>query len=404
VSRVRRSSFARGALTAVLLSGVVASSCNSGPSTPPTPTAEPTPTVISTEALAEICVRAPLPAEFRPGEVPPWDPGDQFAILVEKRLALYHEQKLDYRAGLKDYDPAGDYLDYGKILRYEEDTTFRWDERGIPLVQHDGEYHTQPTTTANYALALYGRMLAGTATKEQFLAAADALIGLQDSRGAFPYSFRYEYYRTKELLEPGWVSALAQGLALSVFRRAYDLSGDERYIEAGNAALEFMAESPRNGGTRDTLARLDPSLDRFVFFKEYPTADPQYTLNGFLFDLVGLYDWSGVNDSDDARLARDLFDCGIASTIYLLPYHEIGGISAYDLGHIIEGGAPNVPPRYHAIHIRLLNALNSVAPHPELAFWRDKWMSQVDEYIPAEPTEVGQATPSPSPEPTGTAP
>src|SRR3989304_1253347 len=62
------------------------------------------------------------------------------------------------------------------------------------------------------------------------------------------------------------------------------------------------------------------------------------------------------------------------------PSPETGGLSAYALGHIIEGGAPNVPPRYHAIHIRLLNALNSVAPHPELAFWRDKWRSQVDEY------------------------
>jgi len=339
----------------------------------------PTATAVPTDVLAATCIRPPLPAEFRPGEVPSWDPGEEFADLVAERKRQYRDRLIDYRKGLKDYLPSGDYLNYGKLNRYEESSTFRWDERGIPLVPYEGVYYAQPTTTAQFALTLHGRLLYGTASVEEFLAAADALIDLQDSRGAFPYPFAYPYYRTGEVFEPGWVSALAQGQALSVFRRAYDVSGDERYLEAGNAALDFMAASAADGGTRVTLSGLDPSLDRFVFFKEYPTQAPQYTLNGFLFDLVGLYDWSGVSDSSHAQLASDLFECGLASAIYLLPYHDIGGISAYDLGHIVEGGEPNIQLTYHAIHIQLLNALNSVAPRPELAYWRDRWMAQVDE-------------------------
>ena len=44
------------------------------------------------------------------------------------------------------------------------------------------------------------------------------------------------------------------------------------------------------------------------FYEEYPTTKGNYTLNGFMFTLVGLYDYYKVTGNE---LAKELYDDGI---------------------------------------------------------------------------------------------
>src|SRR5690606_23362682 len=104
----------------------------------------------------------------------------------------------------------------------------------------------------------------------------------------------------------------------------------------------------------------------YIFFLEYQTEPDVYTLNGFMFTLLGLYDWTTLTNS---KLARSLFEEGIRTLEKILPYYDLGTITSYDLSYIthvrpdfVVPIEPHVVPRYHAVHISQLQALNSVHP------------------------------------------
>lgn len=310
------------------------------------------------------------------------DPG--FKQIVDDSLVAYEEQGRDYRIGLQDYDVFGDYLNYGQWKNYSESQKLTFDDNGVPKVKYRENFYYNPVTITQYALANYGKWLnenAGIA-KEQFLTATDKLIDMQDESGAFRYNFPWKYYLTGETYQPGWVSGMAQGQALSALSRAYHLTKDMKYIDSGNKAIEFLVIPVEKGGTMSTLADLDPSLRDYIFFEEYVSIPNSYTLNGYMFALLGLYDWmevTGEYQGSSNELAEFYFKSGIKTLINVLPYYDIGGFSAYDLGHMTFDKEPHVGVGYHAVHIYLLHALHSVTGQQELKYYEELWSSYVDE-------------------------
>jgi hypothetical protein len=129
---------------------------------------------------------------------------------------------------------------------------------------------------------------------------------------------------------------------------------------------------------RGNLAALAPALEGFVAFEEYPSKPGFHTLNGFMFTMLGLYDWSRslAGGSSSAR-AEQAFREAMATLVYTLPYFEVGGFSAYDLGHVMRDVAPNLQAWYHAYHIALLHALDSVAPQLSLRQYEETWRADV---------------------------
>src|SRR5699024_6152439 len=49
---------------------------------------------------------------------------------IDQALISYKEQRINYRAGLQDYDVLGDYLNYGSTKRYPISEKFIFDENG----------------------------------------------------------------------------------------------------------------------------------------------------------------------------------------------------------------------------------------------------------------------------------
>jgi D-glucuronyl C5-epimerase C-terminus len=296
-----------------------------------------------------------------------------YGCLVRQAVAVYKAEGDEYRRNLQGYTSSGDFLNYG-LTKGEFPNP---DTEGIPRVQYSGRLQYNPVTVANFALTQHGRYLRGDQTAlQKFLSGANYLLRVQDSKGALRYQFAWKYFLNGETYEPGWTSGLAQGLALSVFARAYHLTGDKKYLDAGDKAFEFLVTPIDKGGLMDTVSDVDPSLAANVMFEEYLAKPSGHTLGGFMLSLLGLYDWSHVSISH-ASNARSYFDRGIETLKRILPYYDIGGFTAYDLGYITYHKNPYVNPSYHSAHVFLLYALASITDDVELSKYEKLWASYV---------------------------
>jgi hypothetical protein len=299
--------------------------------------------------------------------------------VIDRAIVTYLAEGRSFTRNIQPYEPLGDYLNFAATRSFGESTRLRLDPEGLPTVLYaDGQYHYNPVTLSQFALALHGRLRRGEEVLDAFRRAADKLVSLQDDRGAFRYDFAYRR-RTGQVLEPGWVSGMAQGQALSALARAAVSLDDPRYREAGDAALAFLEVEIAEGGPATNLGLLDPALSGYRFFEEYPTQPPPYTLNGYMFALLGLYDWSHLpGGGASSERAGELFWEGVEVLEQLLPYFDVGGFTTYDLHDLTHPAAsPLLSPGYHAVHVYLLHALQSITRRQAIAHYRGLWSAYV---------------------------
>jgi hypothetical protein len=279
------------------------------------------------------------------------------------------------------YEPFCDFLYWGRdyFSNYTADNaTVKLDENGIPMSVYGPKFHYNPVTVAQYALSLYGRILLGYKSRDQFIRACEKLISMQDSSGAFRFYFDYPG-PAGITYASGWVSSLAQAHALSVFSRAYKLTNNNKYLKAGNLALFYMTIPV--GGVQGILKGFSPDLDKYIFFEEYPSNPNLYTLNGFVLTILGLYDWwllNPVEKSGNHAIAKEYFTKCMITLRYMLPMYDAGGYSVYDLSHITFNSSPAVNVGYHKLHIELLAAIYSITKDEWINYYKKLWMSYVD--------------------------
>lgn len=302
----------------------------------------------------------------------------EYKQIVNDSLVLYKEYGGDYKRSLQKYDTFGDFLNWGIITTYRESEELKFDDDGIPMVKYGEEFYYNPGTVAQYALTMHGKYIHGIESPTKFLVAAEKLIELQSEDGAFRYPFDWYYYLTEEYFKAGWFSGMDSGQALSVFSRAYHMTKDSKYLGAGNKAFKFMITPINEGGPMDTLEDLDPSLNEYIIFEEYLAEPASYTLNGFMFSVIGLYDWVQI-DSDTRNEAQEYYEKGIKTLEKILPYYDIGGFTAYDLGHINYDKLPLVNVSYHPIHIQFCNIFYQLTGKEIFAEYYKKWLLYVDE-------------------------
>ena len=263
---------------------------------------------------------------------------------------------------------------------------YELDEQGFPLNDHPlGDFY-HPITISRIAINAaisymntdnQGMYLRATAT-------ADKLIEIMGPDGALRY--RHAYKLTYGSLPAGWTSAMSQGSALSAFARVYHITCDRKYVNAGNKALAHLLEPIERGGTTTTLAALDPALSGSVWYEEYPhSGKPGYTLNGYMYTLLGLYDWAEATGSPEAKRA---FDAGVQSLVKVLPLFDYDGFSIYDLAPMVHGTAPLFNPHYHRVHMMQLAALYARTREEIFETYRERWYQSVGGTI--QPCDVGR--------------
>jgi len=275
----------------------------------------------------------------------------------------------------KVYTPAGPYPLWSKTWLQLE-PRFYIDDRGIPYISYRTGHTYNAVTIAVFGLLAYNRLeLHGKLVDRiEFLNLAQWLVQHQDrSCGCWYYDFDFDYAALGDTLQKPWVSGMAQGVAVSVLTRAYRITEDPDYLQAATRALLPFRKRVDDGGVKRVFSLPSGVSAVGSFYEEYPTRSyPAFTLNGFMFALVGLYDLSQIPNQE----AELLFQNGMETLERALPLYDLGDGSAYDLVHLTR------PPRalhrdasYHIVHIALLNALGSATRNSRLLWYRDHWNS-----------------------------
>lgn len=323
----------------------------------------------------------PLPAFGQKINWPKIKDTKEYKTIVQNALQDFRDQKLDPSKHFIVYKPEGSYMRYGFVWNFRESERVKFDKNGIPMLKFGQNFYYHPVQLMQFAFINYDKALGGdSAGRNLFLSLADFLIEMQDHDGAIRYGFEWRYYLTKEVYKPGWISGMAQGQALSVFTRAFLMTNKYRYFLAANKAFSFLITPKEKGGPMSTLADLDPSLKEFIFFEEYISTPNNYTLNGYLFTLIGLYDFQQMfkKIGQSSSYVDYYFNKGIETLVKLLPYYDLDGFTSYDLGHYVLDKLPHIGVSYHSVHIYLLNAIYSFSSDNQILFFKNKWMEYVN--------------------------
>lgn len=254
------------------------------------------------------------------------------------------------------------------------------DKRGIPLSDYDrlfrgnalanGEriygVHYTPVTIAQYGLDNLSRYYATEDPEfcSRFLRQAKWLLENLEatSRGFGVWLHRFEFpiYR----LKPAWVSAMAQGQGMSVLLRAYQLTNDQKYLDAASQAFGSFQYDIGEGGvcTHDDEGNL--------WLEEFPTRPPSRVLNGFIFALWGVMDLYRV--TGDSK-ARDVWQSGLHTLKTNLHRYERVFWSCYDLLRRTISSLG-----YHQLHVLQLDVLSQLTGEPTFAEYAQRWQAYAD--------------------------
>ncbi|PAV84382.1 hypothetical protein WR25_07819 [Diploscapter pachys] len=212
--------------------------------------------------------------------------------------------------------------------------------------------------------------------KESFLTAANWMLHNQDTNGGWPVPVERAIADRQLVLPAGWYSAMGQGHAISLLTRAYWTTKNESYLEACAKSLALFEKLSKDGGVKNQLWGID-------WCEEYPTNPGSFVLNGFMYSLLGLYDFSRIPSEEVSSVsvregiskAALLWSKGLDSLLTLLPLYDTGSGSIYDLRHIGLKSAPNLARwDYHAVHIYLLKWLVQITENQYLNEIADRWI------------------------------
>ncbi|MDA8436321.1 MAG: D-glucuronyl C5-epimerase family protein [Actinomycetales bacterium] len=233
------------------------------------------------------------------------------------------------------------------------------DASGVRMYLVGGVQHNHPVAQAQYGLRLLDsyRLTGDAAYLTLAVAQAQRIISLRVvSNGAwfYPYDYAFALHQdpTKGLMRAPWFSAMAQGEALSLFTRLFEVTGDTAYRSA--ADLTFRSFLARPSATRPWVVHVDAARNLWLDeFPHYPAAGSDFTLNGHVFASYGLYDYYVL--THDLR-ARQLWDGALHTVSVIVPtrIRNPGWISNYCVAH----GHPS--PRYHAVHVGQLLELHAM--------------------------------------------
>jgi len=262
-------------------------------------------------------------------------------------------------------DAARSVVDRPYFLHVEDrlaDHHFAWfDDEGVPIVADAirGGSRYNLTRVCAYALAWWNCYLHDKEPSglQRFLAMADWLVQRQTDDGAWYYDCAGDYG-----VRAPWVSAMAQGEALSVLARAWAVTGSPDYRSSGDRALALFERKVERGGVVRWLQTGMP------FYEEFPSQVPSCALNGFIYALFGLFDWASI--TQDGR-SEELFAEGLRTLLMLLPRYDLGYWSSYDL---YPGYVHAASFAYHDLHIAQLRALSAISHQSELAEHSSRWL------------------------------
>ena len=155
----------------------------------------------------------------------------------------------------------------------------------------------------------------------------------------YPFDF-YLHGRQAERMAAPWYSAMAQGQAITLFVRLFEVTNDQTYRAAADGV--FASFLRPKAGFSPWVVWVDSY--RHLWLEEYPKQAADRTLNGHLFATFGMWDYWRLTQDERAKTLYQ----GALTTVanYFTTFRTAKWISQYCLSH------PTVlNDTYHLIHI-----------------------------------------------------
>lgn len=253
--------------------------------------------------------------------------------------------------------------------------SFKLDENGIPMNPtyidvSEQDYVYFPITIGQYGLSVFQTYLKTKSEhdKNRFLNIADWFYKNRiDDKKSGAYWLTHVPLPQYQNQGP-WQSAFVQSRGISVLLRAYQLTGNEKFVTIAEQALTPYTKPVSDGGVT-SFTEWGP------FYEEYTAAVPTLVLNGMVFSLCGVHDFIRVFPENE--LARQLFDQGIQTLINILPVFDLTYWSRYNLCR--ADWYPAVDPatvNYQRLHIVQLNMLYRLTNNEIFNQYAKKFKSQ----------------------------
>ena len=204
----------------------------------------------------------------------------------------------------KDYPVIFDYNKDRKATLLDSNNVFYADYSKMKNLGVKNQISYNPVTIGLNSLRIFQEFLkdSSSVNKNIFLSNSNWLYNNIEEDGS--WKFMHDKYSSGYLIKSPWVSALAQGIGISVLVRAFKITNDSSYLFCARRACLPFSKDIINGGVRS-------KNDFGLFYEEYPiNNDSKHVLNGFIYSLYGLHDlW--ILDSN--IIAKQYFDDGIIS-------------------------------------------------------------------------------------------
>jgi D-glucuronyl C5-epimerase C-terminus len=259
----------------------------------------------------------------------------------------------------------GDEIDHYSVhpciefLRKEIVENFIFDSNGIPCTTFPGSKETKynPVSIAQYALGLWEIFLSDSKDKllKKFLKISDWFVENQVDGG-----WQYHYHDKISNLKTGWISAMAQGQDISVLIRAFQISGNKKYLDCAEQAIKPLEKSISEGGV---VHKFD---EHNWWFEEYPSPqNPGHVFNGHIYCLFGIWDLYRVSKYDKTL---ELFNKGVNALITQIQHYDTGYWVTYDQKFRDLINAP-----YLDLQIRQLEVINTIREDSILSEYISRW-------------------------------
>jgi len=240
------------------------------------------------------------------------------------------------------------------------------DEKGVVLykIPYTQKHDYYPVYVAEYALGNYNKYIdnENEENKEEFLKHVDWLVeNIVDKKnfGVWEHYYTLPYYNFKT----PWIHGMAQGLAVSALLRAYELTKEKKYLDTAKKAYNVFNVPLKKGGVR----YIDKQKN--IWLEEYSVTPPPHILNGYIFALLGVYDFYQFTKQEKAL---ELWNEGIKTLEKKLDDYDLGYWSLYNLAH-----KHPAPIHYHKIHIKQLNRLYQITKNKLFKKYAEQW----DQYL-----------------------
>jgi hypothetical protein len=259
---------------------------------------------------------------------------------------------------------------------------FLFGDDGIPIVRDvlvDGKCRYNPSTVCIWGLDNLNKYLHGETWKLMYV--RNCAKWLEDNAEKTTYGglvWRHNVDWQLHDLKSGYISGMAQGLAISLLLRSAILFKRYEYSRLAEESFSSMIMPVEDGGVAIIK-------DDFYWIEEIPSKSPTLVLNGFIFALFGVYDLYRFTGKE---AYKKWFDRGILTLVRMLPRYDLGTWSRYDLGLKVVRSKTNVllgkvlssgemhniaTPSYNVLHVEQLKRLYEITGLSQFRYYSRRW-------------------------------